>query len=352
MEEEKTNQEEIIVRSILGECQIAYFVPKEWNKKLLVYCHGFRPESEELYAWSETPSKYLHETFSSLGNNGWLVAMSSYRRNGPIQNEAAADTHALLDDVLDQFGQPEEAILLGESMGGRIVTLMAESEIYAPFYQGAIVIGGGLDSVRAIDGSILNFAPLLPIIFLTPSSELSGWKGMGYQWGPKEYVEEKYQGKDDINIKPVIWEVDRRGHCNVNHEEIKMALEALEAWINTKSGPEPLKFRWPVEAIYSPVTNNNNVIEVTVITFNRANQLVSNLRRDDIKDLGTKLSVTFNEETVSCLVGEDSSSVEEGEMVTYEDAYGNFIFGVNNESFESKWKAAPSIGDRIIIKSS
>src|SRR3984957_11053322 len=98
--------------------------PGQWNHRVLMLAHGYRPESAPLVA-------DLHPERASLKaalDEGWIVATTSYRRNGLIGGDAIADLDALRAYIASAYGEPERVILEGESMGGLIVTIMAERE--------------------------------------------------------------------------------------------------------------------------------------------------------------------------------------------------------------------------------
>ena len=67
-----------------------------------------------------------HLATRTLLDEGWLVATTSYRRNGPIVADAMADLDALRAHIAATLGEPQRVLLAGDSMGGLIVTLMAE----------------------------------------------------------------------------------------------------------------------------------------------------------------------------------------------------------------------------------
>jgi alpha-beta hydrolase superfamily lysophospholipase len=71
-----------------------------------------------------------------------MVATTSYRRNGLIVGDAIADLDALRAYIARAYGEPERVILEGESMGGLIVTIMAERD-KGP-YDGAVVFDATL----------------------------------------------------------------------------------------------------------------------------------------------------------------------------------------------------------------
>jgi pimeloyl-ACP methyl ester carboxylesterase len=55
------------------------------------------------------------------------VAMTSYRRNGRVVRDGMEDVNQLRDYIEKNYGRPNLCLLEGRSMGGCIVTLLAEN---------------------------------------------------------------------------------------------------------------------------------------------------------------------------------------------------------------------------------
>jgi pimeloyl-ACP methyl ester carboxylesterase len=194
--------------------------PAHWNQRVLLLAHGLREPDRPLVA-DLFPEHLAYKTFL---DEGWIVAKTSYRRNGIIVADAIADLDALRAHIEQKFGTPERALLEGESMGGLIVTLIAERDhADLPVYAGVVAIGAAL-SVKE-DGSRLglNLQPQIPLLFLTNQSELDG---------SRAYVTAKIP-RDNADLRPVLFRVSRDGHVNVNQRERLAALRALNAWLDT-----------------------------------------------------------------------------------------------------------------------
>jgi pimeloyl-ACP methyl ester carboxylesterase len=188
--------------------------PETWNRNVLLYAHGLRPETAALSTQFD-PSE---EAWMHLLTDGWIVAATSYRRNGLIVREAIADLDALRHHIEKTEGAPALVLLLGESMGGTIVTLMAESSMDR--YQGAIAIGAALDIREADRPLVPTGAPRIPVIFLSNQSELAG---------PAAYV----AGAADSPVAPALWTISRDGHVNLNQRERIRAIDGLIAWVTS-----------------------------------------------------------------------------------------------------------------------
>lgn len=188
---------------------------KPWNGRLLLLAHGYRAENAPLVA-DLFPE---HLAYGTLLDEGWIVAKTSYRRNGLILADAMADLDNLRAHIARAHGEPKQVLLEGESMGGMIVTLLAERG--DDRYQGAVAIGAALQlrEANAITG--VNLQPKIPLLFLTNQSELEG---------PKNYVGHVLPSSSDI-VPPALFRVSRDGHVNVNQRERLVALRALIAWL-------------------------------------------------------------------------------------------------------------------------
>lgn len=74
-----------------------------------------RPEGTGLQADLELANNVA---FSRLISEGWIVAMTSYRREGLIVCDAMKDVNNLRNFICNEYGFPYMCILEGRSMGG------------------------------------------------------------------------------------------------------------------------------------------------------------------------------------------------------------------------------------------
>ena len=89
-----------------------------------------------------------------------------------IIRDAIDDIGALRDYVVRKYGPLRTVLVLGASMGGTIVTLLAEQASGA--YHGVLAIDPALD-MRDPDHPIeLTFHPKIPLLFLCNQNELPG----------------------------------------------------------------------------------------------------------------------------------------------------------------------------------
>lgn len=77
-----------IEEGTLGPCKIKVAVPEKWNKKVLILVHGLSLETSPLTAdFDETGLPC-----AQMLRDGWIVASTSFRRNGFIIDEATRQT--------------------------------------------------------------------------------------------------------------------------------------------------------------------------------------------------------------------------------------------------------------------
>lgn len=299
-------------------------VPESWNHRVLILAHGFRATDRPLTA-DLFPN---HLAYKTLLNEGWLIAKTSYRRNGLIVVDAMADIDALRGHITENYGVPERVLLEGESMGGLIVTLLAERPgERPPLYAGAVAIGAALQ-VRdpASPETMPNFRPQVPLLFLTNQSELDE---------PQAYVDSPVV--DPTTPRSVLWRVSRDGHVNVNQRERLAALRALNTWLDRGPstlpvpGPATPHFdatippeRLPSEVVRHPdnLGFDARVVEVSAVYGN----VFLNAQPGDFEAAGigkmTRFLLTARDQTFRVLYGRDFGSVKRGDWVVFANADG------------------------------
>jgi len=177
--------------------KIAVALPQSWNGGLLIHCHGHRAVGIGLRA--DLSSDQMPESYRELLSEGWIVSMTSYRREGIVLKDAIQDVNNLRKYVEDRFGKISCCILEGRSMGGAIATYL--SELHGEWYDGAVCIGAALrvdQKNEPLPHLNLKFTPKFPILYLTNMSELGE---------PSQYIEkskEKVLEEDDI-VVPALW---------------------------------------------------------------------------------------------------------------------------------------------------
>ena len=210
--------EAVKFRTEAGQLQQSKFViaiPESWNGKLLLLAHGYRPENAPLSADFRTESP----TYQHLLADGWMIASTSYRRNGAIVVDAVADIELLRQHIVQTYGTPERVLVQGSSMGGAIVTLIAET---APEgYDGLLALGAALQVRDAEQPHEWSYTPRLPLLFVSNQSEVEG---------PQAYIQKAVKAP----TVPVFWSVARDGHVNLREIERETALRALDAYLDNR----------------------------------------------------------------------------------------------------------------------
>ncbi len=187
-----------------------------WNGGLLILAPGMRPTGAP-----RTPELDPDQPgYRSLLGNGWIIATSSYRRNGVVITDALNDLDNLVEHVAKTHGQPMRVLVEGESMGGTLALLVAERE--AGLYHGVVAISPSMQLREPDRGTGFNLRPQIPVILLANQSQLEPFRN---------YIE-------NVNIdlfgvvRPVLFRVARSGHANVNQQERLVALHALIDWLD------------------------------------------------------------------------------------------------------------------------
>jgi hypothetical protein len=196
--------------------------PGPWNRDVLLIAHGYRPDSAPLIA-------DLHPERASnraLLDEGWIVATTSYRRNGLIVGDAIEDLDALRAHIAETYGEPDRVILAGESMGGLVVTIMAERD--AGPYQGAVVFDATLYAKEPNMRVGLSLLPRIPLLFVATQREIRE---------PRSYLTALVARPAPV-IQPALFLISREGHTNINQAEHLAAFRALGDWI--ERGPDAL----------------------------------------------------------------------------------------------------------------
>jgi pimeloyl-ACP methyl ester carboxylesterase len=328
--------------------------PITWNGSVLLIAHGLRAETDPLVA-DLNPDRLAYKT---LRDEGWLIAKTSYRRNGVIIADAVADLENLRAHIANTYGDPRRVIVEGDSMGGLIATIIAEQPPGDfPKYHGCVAIGAAL-STREPGGTLgLNLGTQLPLIFLTNRSELAG---------PKSYVHPLTPlPRDHRPIKPALLRVSRDGHVNVNQHERLAALRALNAWLDLgpSSLPKPADGAEFVDVTHTPEPVPSQVVfdadrrgftaRVTEVTAVYGNVAID-AQPADFASVGIArnawFQITAHEETEPrrVMYGRDFSAVKRGEWIAFPNADGFFWLARN---FENAAKTAGlQVGDEVRVR--
>lgn len=301
-----------------GEIDGAKFViaaPEKWNGSVLLYCHGLRPEGGPL-AVELLPLKSAHR---ELLDRGWLIAATSYRRNGLVVGDGLADVLNLTAEIVKRYGDPNRVVLQGESMGGAIAVLLMERE--PAKFSAALAVGAALKLEENGTPVVFTARPGGPVLLLCNRTEVEG---------PRRYVELATAAK----VAPVVWTADRDGHVNVNQREIGTALSALNHWLDTGSAPAPQDDTLAPEPRASAMTSENGIGRAAMT---QRNPLYGNITLDfqaaDFARLGISkggnFTIEFGGKRVPVRLGSTYGDVPRGEYVAFFDAEDRLLVAIN-----------------------
>ena len=306
---------------LTGEIEGAKYsimMPETPVGKVLLLAHGYRPLNLPM----EANVGVSHNLYNRLVEQGWIVATSSYRRNGWIMEDAAQDMLNLFELVSAATqGNPGDTYLMGNSMGGGVSTLLAEQSD-TPF-KGALALGAYLfgpiepeQSVSDKIGEHFSRTPKIPILYLTNTSELAG---------PETYIAQA----TEVTVEPVLWKVHREGHVNLNEAELESALMALVNWSEggkiEADKDATLLLNPPSTAQFEKGSALGRAIRLVEVYGNA----ISSFVRKDMDSLGIELGDTYqltaNRQTVPVLMGSNYNDVPVGDWVSFWDADGYLL---------------------------
>ncbi len=118
-------------------------MPAQWNGGLVMFAHGYEGEGPGRGSARSSPLA------NHLATHGYAWAASGYRSKGYRPDWFLADTLALRERFIKEFGRPRWTIIHGQSMGGHVA--IASLELHPEIYQGGLVECGIVDGVGLVD---------------------------------------------------------------------------------------------------------------------------------------------------------------------------------------------------------
>lgn len=327
----------------LGPCRITVAEPDTWNGGLVLFNHGHIPAEKDLTAYLPV----AREPFASLLDDGWLVAASSYRRNGVIIADAVEDVAALRAHIADTYGEPETTLLIGSSMGGAISLLLLENR--PGHYDGGLILGRGHWLREADDPQPFSFRLTRPVLFLTNRSERE--EPLRYRAG----VLGRLQKADTDLVVPAVWTVDRDGHIVFTMEEYRSAMEALVTWEATGEALRPLHDATiPAEMPASIATfHDDGTVTTTVTDISPTYGNVEiGLSAADLErlglDRGDRLALTTTDgTTVGVTLGAGYGDVPPGDWIGFINEFLRLYLAINRGDAAATLGLA--IGDTVTV---
>ena len=125
----------------LGGAVYQIEIPDEWNRRLVMWMHGFGEFAPEANVAPPDFRRYLV-------SNGYAWAASSYSSTSLIPHRGADETAALWDHFVREHGRPARTYVSGLSMGGWSTHIAAER--YGNRYDGALALCGAAGTVPGL----------------------------------------------------------------------------------------------------------------------------------------------------------------------------------------------------------
>ena len=302
--------------------------PGAWNHQLLLIAHGYRIESAPLIPNLHPERLACH----TLLDEGWMVATTSYRRNGMIVADAIDDLDALRARIVHDYGDLDRTVLLGESMGGLIVTIMAERE--PGLYSGAIAIDPALSASESNMTVGLSLLPRIPLLFLATQRQFIATRG---------YMTALVARPQPI-VPPALFTIARDGRSNVNQQELLTAVRALDRWLDDGRGslPQPADDARYFDATVPPDPGPSTVavradrrgFTTRILEIDAATGDVTlDAQPGDFVGAGIELMMFFQlragASAYRVCYGRGLDSVRQGEWVAFGDAEGRTLLAMN-----------------------
>ncbi len=117
---------------ILNNAAFEIQIPANWNKKLVMYAHGYEQPSQQRNMLGNNPM------LSVFLEKGFAVARSSYSRTGWALPEGIDETEALRQYFIKKYGKVDSTFITGHSMGGGVT--VATIEKFPKVYSGGLAL--------------------------------------------------------------------------------------------------------------------------------------------------------------------------------------------------------------------
>jgi pimeloyl-ACP methyl ester carboxylesterase len=320
--------------------------PDDWNHKVLIIAHGYRPDSAPLI-----PDLHPERAaIKAILDDRWMVATTSYRRNGIIVEDAISDLDALRARIAETYGEPERVVLEGDSLGGLIVTIMAERD--KGLYDGAVVFDAALYSKETDMKVGLSLLPRIPLLFVATEREVAA---------PKSYLTSLVSRPDPV-VQPELFLIKREGHTNINQAEHLLAFRALNAWLDggREALPQPAENERYYDATVPPDPGpstavihkdgkgfDTKVAEVDAVYGN----VLLEAQAQDFAAAGigpmTYFELKLRSGSHRALYGRTYTDVKEGEWIVFPDADGRTVLA--RSYFDAAGTAGLKVGDPVSL---
>ena len=153
----------------LGGAVYQIEVPAHWNRRLVLYMHGYEELGPEAKVTAPDIRRYL------IGK-GYAWGASSFSSTSLIPGRAADETAALWDHFARKYGRPTRSYVTGLSMGGMATHIAAER--YANRFDGALALCGSAGQTPAVMGNT-DFVVAGAFVAGVTQAELDASTGLG-----------------------------------------------------------------------------------------------------------------------------------------------------------------------------
>ncbi len=295
----------------LGDSLIRIAKPDNWTGNVLILAHGYRPAEADISVNFALEGHF----YKTMLDRGWLIGATSYRRNGFILDDAVEDIELLRQEIARRYQNTGLTLVSGNSMGGGIVTKIAESGNHN--YDGALALGAYLGRNNS------TYQAKIPLLFVSNRSELEG---------PADYVAKSAKAP----VIPALWSIDRDGHVNISHAEWLVALDGLLAYIHTgniENGKDnTIRSLVKSKAAFTADGALTKVASINPSFGNLQTEFTSaDLDALDIKR-GNYFWVSFNDKTFKVLYGTTYSDVPTGDWIAFVSAEGTLRIARNYDN--------------------
>lgn len=325
------------VEVVKGEIKGAKFMiamPRQWNKRLLMIAHGYRPISVPLFA--DFPLG--KQVYSRLLADGWMITCTSYRRNGLVFKEAVEDILDLRHYIEKKYGKPNQTLLQGISMGAVIGTLIAEN--HSKHFAG--ILGMAFPLIEEGKYYTFMYKPKIPILFFSNRDELAA---------PRSYAGKVKPGNK--SIPPVIWRVSRDGHVNISDTEEDAALRALITLVETGKIEKNKDLTLPTPILESRARFKDGGAHAAIKYIHPVyGNMTIYIIEKDLKKLGiqnrTSFKLIFKDKQVKVFWGNSYGDVPRGKWIAFLTANGPLEIARNFE--DAAGTLGCKIGDTVFIE--
>jgi pimeloyl-ACP methyl ester carboxylesterase len=107
-------------------------MPANWNKKLVMYAHGY----QFMGSPAASANAGLEKRLKGILDRGFAVAASDYPIQGFALAEGVDATEELRQAFINKMGQPDSTFMMGHSMGGGVTFAILEN--FGQYYQGGL----------------------------------------------------------------------------------------------------------------------------------------------------------------------------------------------------------------------